>query len=82
MRGREDEFTLDRNGFQIVRRSQAEQTSMLRGLDYNRTTDMDTMKKAVGPLVGRFLETRLNAQTVIPFSFMVCISNRLHSTTG
>lgn len=69
LRGREAEFTLDKNGFQIVRETQARNDTVVGSLPWELRWDTEVVRRAVAPAVERLLQNFLGAETAIAFSF-------------
>lgn len=70
LRGREQDFDLDRNGFQIFKDG-SDTFSLAKALDYDEYTDFNTVKSKYRAAVGEFLKERLGAEKVFPFTHEV-----------
>lgn len=70
LRGRENEFTLDKNGFQIFK-DDGTAFSLNSALNYEAYSDFQTVKKRYREAVRRFLIERLGAEDVLPFTHEV-----------
>lgn len=73
LRGREAEFTLDKNGFQIVRETQARNDTVVGSLPWELRWDTEVVRRAVAPAVEQLLQNFLGAETAIAFSFRVSL---------
>jgi chloramphenicol O-acetyltransferase len=71
LRGKEQEFDLDRNGFQIFK-DEGNAFSLHSALKYEQYSDFATVKTKYREAVRQFLKERLGAEEVLPFTHEVC----------
>lgn len=71
MRGREDEFSLDRQGFQVIRDRNNDVDTVLEALSPKDYPKLDLVMGQVGPAMQNLLRKRLGAESVITFAFRV-----------
>ena len=75
IRGRENCFTLDDNGFQIFRDDDLG-VALGSTLTYEEYSDFNTVKQRYRQAVKDFLMERLGAEEVLPFTHEVVFSHR------
>jgi hypothetical protein len=71
IRGREKDFSLDRNGFQIFKETDSGKESMTSCLTYENYADPEKVMERARPAAESFLKRKLGAEVVVAFSHQV-----------
>lgn len=71
LRGKENNFSLDDNGFQVFKETDGEKESMTGCLTYDDYADPGKVLERARPAVESFLKRKLGAEVVVAFSHQV-----------